>query len=112
MMGVLRKHKFLFLIGIVVIAGVAWFAMSGGTPSGDAVLTTTTPPSGAAGSAQRQLLSTLNDLRSIRLGAEILNDPAFLSLRDFGTDIITEPIGRRNPFAPLGSSSSGSGAAQ
>lgn len=106
-MGFLKKHKILLLVGVLVLAGGAWFAMSGGTPQ-EAVLTTSTPEAGAAGSTQRQLLSTLNDLRTIRLGGEILNDPSFMSLRDFGTEIVTEPIGRRNPFAPLGSS----GAAQ
>jgi len=37
-------------------------------------------------------------MRSIRLDSSIFENPAFASLRDFGREIIPEPVGRTNPF--------------
>ena len=46
-------------------------------------------------------MGVLLDLRAIRLDGQIFSDPAFQSLRDSSVDIVLEPIGRVNPFAPL-----------
>ncbi|MEK7579417.1 MAG: hypothetical protein AAB460_02730 [Patescibacteria group bacterium] len=48
------------------------------------------------------LLSLLLELRSLTLGGKVLSDPAFATLEDFTVSIPPEPIGRRNPFAPIG----------
>jgi|JI10StandDraft_1071094.scaffolds.fasta_scaffold26285_5 hypothetical protein len=49
----------------------------------------------------QQLLSTLQELKSINVEGRIFSDPLFLSLRDFRVELGTEPEGRSNPFAPL-----------
>ena len=67
---------------------------------------TETPPlsssadSGAA-SVSKELLVTLTNLRTIRLDDSIFSDPSFISLADYGVTIPPQPVGRRNPFAPL-----------
>ncbi len=46
-------------------------------------------------------LNILASLRIITLDNSIFSDPAFISLIDFGVVIPEEPVGRRNPFAPV-----------
>ncbi len=48
------------------------------------------------------LLSLLLELRSLTLTGNILSDPTFATLQDFTISIPPEPVGRRNPFAPIG----------
>ena len=50
----------------------------------------------------QELLVTLSNLRTIRLDETIFTNSVFESLSDFGVVIPPEAIGRRNPFAPLG----------
>lgn len=54
------------------------------------------------------ILVTLQSIHSITLDNSIFTDPVFVSLSDFGTPIASQPVGRRNPFAALGASSSAS----
>lgn len=51
--------------------------------------------------AERELLSILLDLRRIELREEIFSDSVFISLKDFSQDLVPEPVGRNNPFAPV-----------
>ncbi|HEY4519540.1 MAG TPA: hypothetical protein VJH33_00675 [Candidatus Paceibacterota bacterium] len=93
-------NKNFFIIGGigVIVAGLVWYGMSS---KEDPTLLTTTNVSGASSAAERELIDTLLALRAVSLDGAIFFDPAFLALRDFGTQIIPEPTGRRNPFAPL-----------
>ncbi len=52
----------------------------------------------------QDLVALLFELRSIRLDSALFENPLFTSLQDFGQDLVPEPIGRENPFAPLGAS--------
>ena len=45
--------------------------------------------------------TTLTDLQSVSLDAPIFKNPAFITLQDFSRQIVPEPIGRHDPFAPL-----------
>lgn len=53
-------------------------------------------------------LSSLLSIQSIKLDDRIFSDPAFLALQDFNRPLLpdTDP-GRPNPFAPIGTDSSG-----
>lgn len=104
MVDLFKQNKILFLVVGVVIAGFVWYGLSGtsSSQSGDLLSTTgNSTTGGETSAAERELLNTLLTLRTIRLEGQIFNDPAFRSLRDFGTEIVAEPIGRENPFAPL-----------
>lgn len=50
----------------------------------------------------QEFLRTLQQLRGITLNQQIFTDPRFQSLVDQRQPIIPEPIGRQNPFAPIG----------
>lgn len=53
-------------------------------------------------SVGRELLTLLSTLQSLELDGEVLEDPDFLSLEDFSVSVSENPLGRRNPFAPIG----------
>jgi hypothetical protein len=44
----------------------------------------------------------LLQLKSLTLSDALLADAAFVTLQDFTVELAPEPIGRRNPFAPIG----------
>lgn len=87
------------IIILVVLLGVGWYALSGGGPVAAPTLTTTSAAGTSA--ADKNLVSTLLALRAVKLDGSILTNPAFSSLKDFSTQIVPEPVGRPNPFAPL-----------
>ena len=102
-MDFIRENKGIAIIlGLVVALGAAYllFGSSGGGSSSDSLLTS---QSGISTSPiSKELLSTLGDLRGIKLDNSVFDEPTFLSLVDFGTGIPPQPLGRKNPFAPLG----------
>ncbi|RJQ34136.1 hypothetical protein C4568_03295 [Candidatus Parcubacteria bacterium] len=96
----LVKHKLVAGIVILVITAAAWYMLSGSAPADDAVLMTENvqdiPPEA------QELLDSLRRLQEVDLDSPIFANPSFQVLKDFTTPVIPEPIGRTNPFAPLG----------
>lgn len=109
MFNYVKTHKLFTGIGVLIIVAISWFALSGGNPSSSAenqLLGTSSLPASASGNAtvagvDRELQDTLDQVRAIQLNDPILSDPAFLSLQDFGQQIVPEPFGRPIPFAPI-----------
>ena len=96
-MDFLKKYSTaLMFIGIVAVlyGGYVFFIAEPAEP----VLTVT--ETGA--SPDQDLIALLFELKSIRLDSSLFGDPLFRALKDFGQDLVSEPIGRNNPFAPLG----------
>ena len=91
------KTTILVVLGVIVAIGI-WWGFSEETPSNS--LITTKDLSGVS-PADRSLVDTLLQLRAVSLSGTIFSDPAFVSLQDFGTQVIPEPVGRPNPFAPV-----------
>ena len=50
----------------------------------------------------REIVVLLNELQNINLDGSILDDPVFQSLIDFEQEVRAEPVGRNNPFDPIG----------
>lgn len=99
-MDFIKNNLMTLLVVAACIAGVVVYQQYFRSDvSGDAILVT---DSAAAGNLD--LLQSLSDLRAVKLDSAIFNDQKFLSLVDFGRSIAPEPVGRTNPFAPLGSS--------
>lgn len=55
-----------------------------------------------AGSIGSETLQILSELRTLKLDEDIFSDKAFRSLEDFSMELQPQPVGRNNPFAPLG----------
>lgn len=52
-----------------------------------------------------QISQALLKIQQIKLDRDIFDNPVFASLQDRSQEIADEPIGRSNPFAPLGDTS-------
>ena len=83
--------------GVLAAVGAWWLFTPEETPES---LITTENVEGTTG-IDRSVIDTLLTLRAVSLSGTIFAEPAFTTLRDFGTQIIPEPVGRQNPFAPL-----------
>ncbi len=93
------------LVAIVlalVVAAVAWFGLSSGGGSSSLLTTQNVDSSGG----NTDLIQTLLQLRAVTLSGTIFSDPTFVSLHDFTTQIVLEPVGRDNPFASLAATTS------
>ena len=60
--------------------------------------TSTTSP--ANDQVAKDILPLLSKIKDISLDDKFFNDPVFVSLQDFGQQIVEEEQGRPNPFAP------------
>jgi len=104
------QHKLIFLVVIAVVAFGIWFGLSQSSAPPPLLSTNSADGTPAAKSADQELIGTLLALRAVTLSGGIFSDPAFTTLKDFGTTIFPEPVGRDNPFAPLvGQGTAGTG---
>ena len=101
----LSQHKLIAIVVAIIVASGVWYGLSAPPASPDLI---TTPAPGATNLAGQDLVATLLTLRAVKLDGTIFNDPSFMALKDFSTEIVPEPVGRVNPFAPLQAGASAS----
>jgi hypothetical protein len=84
---------------IVILAGYLGWQWYGASSDVGSVLTS----SGDSASSEQaqELINFITELKTIRIETGIFTNPAFLSLVDSTVVIAPQPIGRKNPFAPL-----------
>ena len=99
MMDFISQHKLTSVVVLVLLIGAAWWGFTAN--SAPAPVLSTTGLSSATSTQDAQLVSTLLQLQAVTLSGTILNDPGFLALQDYTTQVVSEPVGRPNPFAPL-----------
>lgn len=95
-----QKNSLLVPIIVILIAvaigAYVYFTRGEG---GEAVLEREVKTDEAVG---KDLLLSLMKLKAIKLDSDIFKDPVFLSLDDFTIELLAQPVGRSNPFLPLG----------
>lgn len=101
-MDFLKQNKAAIALGVLLIAGI--FVYTTFFLSSAPVATLTSSDSDST--LSQNLLVTLQSLHTIKLDNSIFSEPAYQSLTDFGVVIPQQTPGRRNPFAPLGFTSS------
>ncbi|MBI5003554.1 hypothetical protein HZC00_00455 [Candidatus Kaiserbacteria bacterium] len=105
------KRKILIL-GVAVLAAAAlWFGMSQSSAPASTIITSSVDGSsnapggvvtpGPVDKDTQQILEILLALRAVKLDDSIFSNNAFISLKDFSTQVVPEPVGRPDPFAPL-----------
>ena len=97
-MSLLQNKYVVLILGSIVAAFVAWYILLR-DPAPEQLLTTEDLTT--ATEADKDVVETLLQLRAITLSGTIFSDPAFVALKDNGTQIVPEPVGRPNPFLPL-----------
>ncbi len=95
-MNFLSQHKIFVVIGGIALAIGVWYTLTPGAGS-SSVLSS----SGTDAGPGQDVVDTLRQLDAVKLDAAIFSEPAFGDLKDFSTQIVPEPVGRPNPFAPL-----------
>ena len=93
----LKNIAILLVLGTLV-AGVVWYSFLRDNSAPKLLVTEDLTASSAIDS---DVVAILLQLRAVSLAGTIFTDPVFMSLRDYGSQIIPEPVGRENPFAPL-----------
>lgn len=101
-----QYKTYIFVAAGIAAALVAWWSLSSGGES-NAILTAEN--TAGVSSGEKDLVDTLLQLRAVSLSGTIFSDPGFARLRDFGTQIIPEPVGRPNPFSPYTTSATSTG---
>lgn len=98
----IMHNKLVFFAAIVIIVGGVWYGLSQSAAPAPLLTTTAADGSAATQANDQEIIGTLLALRAVTLSGTVFSDPAFLTLDDHGTPIVPEPVGRQNPFAPLG----------
>jgi hypothetical protein len=88
---------FLIIASLVVAGGLYWYFFTG-SPSADLPLSTALP---AQSAAQTRFDTLTSELGPITFNLAILSDPRFTALVDLATPVGEEPIGVKDPFAPI-----------
>lgn len=97
-MALFQNKIVVLVLGSLIAAAAAWYVLLR-EPAPTQLLTTQDLTTSS--DADKDVVETLLQLRSITLSGTIFTDPAFLALKDNGTQIVPEPTGRPNPFVPL-----------
>lgn len=102
-----KKTKNLVIIIIVIIAivGGVYYFYSSKKPKGETAIIDM--DQGAVGADEnilqesQKIFSLLDELNSVKLDVGFFEGKFFRSLIDFSVELVPEPVGRENPFAPL-----------
>ena len=97
MMKLFKNKIVLLVLAGILLAGFIWYSFL--RDKGTTLLKTEDITAPTA--VDSDIVSVLLQLRAVSLSGTIFTDPSFLTLKDFGSQIIPEPVGRVNPFAPL-----------
>lgn len=117
MFDLLKKFKKVIIIIVLIIIAFFLYGKFGPKPSQTTSgLTVQTSTPGNSNSSYvdgpaREFVTQLLAIQNIRFNTSILTDSAYLSLQDFSRELIPQPTGRPNPFAPLSTADSEVGTA-
>lgn len=93
----ISKNKIL-VVALIVVAVVGYYMFKG--PEKENL---TTVETGAPGTIGQELVVEINRLKALQnLEGKLFNDSAFVSLQDYTQTVMPQPLGRNNPFAPIG----------
>jgi hypothetical protein len=97
------RSTIVITIIVLVAAAVYYFYYSGGasaTADQSSLSIDTTSSTSQVGA---DVLTLLNEIHSLKIDTTFFQTPAYQSLIDFSVAIPSVPVGRPNPFSPLGS---------
>jgi len=97
-----KKNQIIIIITLIIAAFVVfvYFKNSSTDNSGSSIVAEKRV---AEFAGAREILSLLNRMSVVKLDDSIFNDKSFISLQDTTVVLVSQPVGRNNPFAPLGS---------
>ena len=105
-----KLKKIIIAIVVLGILFVLYSAFLKPDPKADTLVTGRSPVAGKPVDQNSQAISSqisqaLLKIEQIKLDRSIFDNKIFTSLEDRSEEIVDEPVGRTNPFAPLGDTS-------
>ena len=94
-----NKNLFIAIGVVIVVVAVAYFAFSK-PKSEDANLVSEQGTDMT--DIEKEMLNKLDTVKKIKVDTNVFRNPAFKELVDYSRAIAEEPVGRANPFAPVG----------
>jgi len=94
-----RYQNIFVIVGLIILAFIGYSFFFTGKDVAPLTAESVDPSQSAV---EQELIGLLLELRSIQLDESLFSDRRFKNLKDFNQDIVSEPVGRTNPFAPLG----------
>lgn len=96
-----KKNLLILSISIILLIVMGWFFLGRNKdlPSDSLLEISSDPIENIIG---RELLTSLEKMKQVKLDTSILGGEVYNSLIDFTVDIPKQPVGRRDPFAPIG----------
>lgn len=91
------------IIAGCILVVIAFFIYSYFFTSAPQAVLSAVPADQSTAAVDQDLITLLGTLKAITLDASLFSDVSFQSLQDFSQQLSPEPVGRANPFAPLGS---------
>lgn len=98
-MSFIKKYQNVLILLVVIVAGFIAYSIFFAHP--EAAPLTESSVAAAENPVDQELIALLLTLHSISLDTTLFTDPKFTSLKDFTRELVPEPVGRPNPFAPL-----------
>lgn len=99
--------KYKKIISAIVITIILFFAYSfffAGDSNGDGLISSSKTKRTAADIVGAEIIQALNQIERLQLDRAIFSDPVYKSLVDRSQPIPPEPVGKDNPFGPIGAS--------
>ena len=96
-----KQTLIIIILVIIIFGGYFLFFRSDSSSDTSGSLLEVISPTGAS-VVENDILEMLRQLQTIELDGTIFASPAFTTLRDFSVELTDEPIGRSNPFVPVG----------
>ena len=98
----MSKNKIIIIVVVIIVGVFAYFYLTrdqSGTANAPLVSEAKTTTFADA----KDILTLLNRMSQIKLDDSIFQNVVFKSLKDTTVILVSQPTGRNNPFAPLGS---------
>jgi|JI10StandDraft_1071094.scaffolds.fasta_scaffold30699_2 hypothetical protein len=108
MKGMLKKiiiFVVVFILIVILVKVVGGKKDSGGSLTSSAEDVDTSLLGEGQSEVADEFLNTLLNLNTITLEGSVFSDPRFTSLVDYTVALTPQPLGRSNPFLPVGSTS-------
>ncbi len=102
-----KNKKIIIIIAVLIIVFLAYSFISGGSTDNEQDLLTSSNTTQGQTTQSRivgnEIIAALNQIQTLNLSRDIFDDPVFRSLVDRSRPIPAEPVGKSNPFSPIGS---------
>lgn len=97
------NKNIILIVALVLVAIGGYFIFTGGDDATDTQPLVGVQVGSASSGMGQEIVIELNRLRALQsINGDLFVNPAFASLRDFTQTVVPQPIGRNNPFAPIG----------